>query len=521
MLPSVDGAAFNSRREGNDSPEYPECIPGTRVDILQRIKAWCKSSNGASTFWLSGMAGTGKSTIARTVARELQAQNCLGASFFFSRGGGDLSHAGKLITSIATQLAHRSPSYKRYISRAVAEHGNIATQILRDQWNHLVLQPLSKVESSAQSPLIFVFDALDECENKSDIRAILQLLAEAQVLRKVRLRVFITSRPETPIRHGFRHIQKDERENFILHEISLSIVDRDISIFLRDSLGTTGKERALGDGWPSERSIERLVYSAGGLFIWAATACRFIREGRRFVQKRLDQILQDGASTKGPEEKLNEIYMAILRNSVDNEYDDQEKEESSRAIKSTLGTIVNLFSPLSVVSLAGLLRISEGDICQTLDDLHSILEVPIDGRYPIRLHHPSFRDFLLNKDRCRDQRFWVNEMEAHGALSESCLRIMSGSLKRDICDLQAPGALSDNVEATKVEQCLPLDLQYACRYWVQHLQQSKALLFDNGQVHIFLQEHMLHWLEALSLIGKISDSVKMITDIQSMVVSSY
>jgi hypothetical protein len=99
---------------------------------------------------------------------------------FFSLGGGDLSHAGKFITSIAVQLAHRSPSHKRCVSEALAEHGDIATQNLRDQWNHLILQPLSNLEASVQSPLVFVVDALDECENKSDIRAILRLLAEAQ-----------------------------------------------------------------------------------------------------------------------------------------------------------------------------------------------------------------------------------------------------------------------------------------------------------------------------------------------------
>ncbi|KAI9867951.1 MAG: hypothetical protein M1813_007773 [Trichoglossum hirsutum] len=486
MLPSVDGAAFNSRRGGNDHPKCPErleCIPGTRVDILQQIMEWSKSSSGPSTFWLSGMAGTGKSTIAR---------------------GGDLSHAGKFIISIAVQLAHRSPSHKRCVSEALAEHGDIATQILRDQWNHLILQPPSNLEASVQSPLVFVVDALDECENKSDIRAILRLLAEAQT-------------PETPIRHGFCHIQKDEHEDFVLHEISPPTVDHDISIFLRDSLGTTGRELALGNGWPGEQSIELLVYSAGGLFIWAATACRFIREGKRFARKRLDLILQDGTSTRGPGEKLNEIYMSILRNSIDSEYDDQEKEESYRTIKLSVGAVVILFSPLSVVSLAGLLPISEGDIGQTLDDLHSILEVPVDRHYPIRLHHPSFRDFLLNKKRCRDRHFWVDEMEAHGVLAEGCLQLMSDSLKRDMCDLQTPGVLSDSVESSQVEQCLPVGLQYACRYWVQHLQQSKALLFDNGQVHVFLQKHMLHWLEALSLIGKIFDSVKMVTDLQSMV----
>jgi hypothetical protein len=67
------------------------------------------------------MAGTGKSTIARTVARKLADQNRLGASFFFSRGQGYLSHAKKFFTTITLQLAYAFPALKPYICKAISE----------------------------------------------------------------------------------------------------------------------------------------------------------------------------------------------------------------------------------------------------------------------------------------------------------------------------------------------------------------------------------------------------------------
>jgi hypothetical protein len=92
-----------------------------------------------------------------------------------------------------------------------------------------------------------------------------------------------------------------------------------------------------------------------------------------------------------------------------------------------------------------LLYTHKEDIDQRLDNLHSILEVPKDQCHLIHLHHPSFCDFLLDKRRCRDQHFWVDEKEAHRVLAKSCLRLMS-NLKRDICDLRAPGALASKVD---------------------------------------------------------------------------
>jgi hypothetical protein len=471
---------------------------------------------------LNGLAGTGKSTIARTIARECFDQQRLGASFFFSRGDGDVGHADKFFTTIAVQLANNSPSLKRYIREAVSKHNDIKDQSLRDQWRQLIHGPLLRLDGDSSSPssFILIVDALDECEDENDIRTILQLLAEARSIKTVRLRIFLTSRPEIPIRYGFYQIPGAEHQDFVLHNVSPATVDHDISIFLRHSLRIVGEERALGTGWPGEQIISILVQKASGLFIWAATACRFIRDGRRFAVQRLNMMLQGDMSTIAPEKHLNEIYITVLENSVYQDYTEQEKEDVNKTLREILGSIVLLSSPLSADSLAKLLDKPTPDIDQTLEDLHAILDIPENRARPLRLHHPSFRDFLLNKDRCGDSHFWVDEKQTHRALADNCLRLMSTSLKRDICGRRLPGVLVTDIEASIVDQCLPLEVQYACLYWVQHLQRSDARLYDDDQVHRFLREHLLHWLEALSLMGKTSEGILAITALESVIMVS-
>lgn len=492
---------------------------------------------------MSGLAGTGKSTIARTVARNYYTQQRLGASFFFSRGGGDVSHAGRFVTSLAVQLAHNIPIFRQHICDAIAERSDIASQSLRDQWHHLILCPLSKLGGT--SSYVLVVDALDECNDDNDIRMIVQLLAEARSLRSVRLRVFLTSRPEVPIRHGFGQVPDAEHQDFVLHSISPSIIDNDIKLFLEYNLQLIASECCQAADWPGEEVIRRLVQSASGLFIWAATACRFIREGGQFVADRLHVILNDSSPTDGlpangssaedscmdepsailPEKRLNSIYLTVLNNPI-RKYRKSEKEIWYRLVRETLGTIVLLFSPLSVSSLAGLLCVSVENVHRMLYELHSILDAPQDTTRFVRLHHPSFRDFLLDKERCGDAKLWVDEKQAHYALADNCIKLMSSSLKRDICDTNDPGAPAIGMKRDRLEQCLPLELQYACLYWIQHLQKSGVRLSDNNNnnnnnnVHDFLKEHFLHWLEALGWMGKVSEGIHAINSLESIVVVS-
>ena len=64
LLPSAQGAAFDSYKEEQNA----QCLPGTRIKLLQHITDWFNNPDSKLIYWINGMAGTGKSTISRTVA---------------------------------------------------------------------------------------------------------------------------------------------------------------------------------------------------------------------------------------------------------------------------------------------------------------------------------------------------------------------------------------------------------------------------------------------------------------------
>jgi len=513
-LSCANGAAFNSKLWEHNA----RCLLGTRVNLLQEIMTWSESTSGAGIYWLNGVAGTGKSTIARTVARDCHDQKRLGASFFFSRGQGDLGNADKLFTTLATQLANtRSLSaLKPYICRAIAENPDISERGLAEQWKHLIFQPLSNMKDvSIQSgPYILVIDALDECEGEKDIGHILRLFASANTLDTVQLKIFVTSRPETPIRLGFDKIP-EAHQNFILHHIPEHIIQSDISIFLRHELEYIRRANVfLSEQWPGDSTIKHLCQRARGLFIYASTACRFISDPYCHPVESLDIILRDEYVGQTSTGELDDMYTKILTHAITSEA--QDKKKISSQIRQVVGAIIILLDSLPATILDRLLLLREGTVHVRLRCLHSILDIPKSQGSPIRLLHPSFRDFLLDQQRCKDPQFYVDKGEAHNQIFVSCLKLMSEYLKRDICNLQLPGALISNVEDGNVEKCIPLDVQYACRHWVYHVQQSTTKLYDNDPVHIFLRKHFLHWLEALSLIGKLNEGVLALKILESI-----
>jgi hypothetical protein len=114
-------------------------------------------------------------------------------------------------------------------------------------------------------------------------------------------------------------------------------------------------------------------------------------------------------SVIAPEKHLNEIYITVLSHSISTDFTDEEKEKVYSMLKYIFKSIIILFSPLSADSLSRLIHTIKEDVDQTLENLHAILDILKDRTFPLRLYHPSFRDFLLAKDRCGDLNFWVDE----------------------------------------------------------------------------------------------------------------
>ena len=218
-----------------------------------------------------------------------------------------------------------------------------------------------------------------------------------------------------------------------------------------------------------------------------------------------------------PEKQLNATYLAVLKHSIPLEYNDEEQEKSCEMLRQILGSLITLISPLSMKSIGILLQIPDEDVEETLENLHSIINIPSDKAHLLRLHHPSFRDFLLDKERCDDQRFWIDEKRANSALAEQCIQLMSTSLKQNIIGLGVPGTLVSEINNGQLMAALPPEVQYACMYWVQHLQKGKNKLRDDGYVHQFLREHLLSWFEALGWMKSVSEGIHAVLVLGSIV----
>jgi hypothetical protein len=302
-------------------------------------------------------------------------------------------------------------------------------------------------------------------------------------------------------------------QDLVLHEVPRSTIEHDIRRFLEHELGAIQHARSLSLDWPTTDQVQALVELAVPLFIFAATVCRYIGTKGGDPVGYLNKVLKYQKSTFS---QLDRTYLPVLDQLLAEQEEEEDKEAWLHAFHKLVGSIVVLESPLSVTSLACLLQIPQRQIRYQLDSLHSVLSVPDSNDLPIRLLHLSFREFLVDPRKQRESPFWVDEKDTHRKLASRCIELMSspGGLRQDICSLEAPGVLRVDVNDGTVASSLAPELQYACRYWVHHLEQSGQQIHDGEPVQLFLQEHLLHWLEAMSLIRETNSCIHLINKLQ-------
>ncbi|KAJ5115912.1 hypothetical protein N7456_000260 [Penicillium angulare] len=501
-LPTVDGAEFDSYK--NQHEEF--CLEGTRIEILDEISQWIVSPIGKYIFWLNGMAGTGKSTISRTLARSFKRSKLLGASFFFKRGETNRGNMQLLLPTIAKQLARNFPDLRPGLLNAIKQDPDIAARALAEQFERLLLQPfLGLTDRSAMSPVVIVIDALDECEVLHDVRTLLRLLPRLKQLEYPPVRVFLTSRPEILIRLGFSEIHNDFQD-LILHQIPDEVAERDIKLFLQYQLACIKKERTLPSGWPDEKDLISLVKLSIPLFIFAATICRLFRDDQWDPKAIMSEILTYGSEGS----QLQSTYMPVLNRILDTKL---RKEKVIEEFKTVVGAIILLEIPLSVISLSKLIDVPESVVDTRLNSLHSVINVPKERQLPLRLFHLSFRDFLLHAESKETTPLWVDENESQHKLALRCLKVCC-NLKRNMCSLPNDGTLRKDVDQHTIDSVFPPELQYSCRFWAHHIRQCGDIKLLASECLQFLQVHFLHWLEAMNILEFGSEAVSAIRSLK-------
>jgi hypothetical protein len=499
----AEGASFSSKAEEHN----PTCLTDTRVELLKEIDCWIDDPTSKTIFWLNGMAGTGKSTISRTVAHSRSKRGDLGASFFFKRGEMDRGKLNKVMSTLAHQLAFSIREAAFFIKKELDANPAIVGKSVKEQFQKLIQEPLSEAAASAKvlSPVVIVIDALDECDQEADIRLLINILSQAKTSLP-HLRVFLTSRPELPIRLGFSEVQ-GSYQGLVLHEIPAQIVEHDIFVFLDDKFRqirhefnlTVCDERKLPSDWPGGSIVQRLAQMAVPLFIFAATVCLFIGDrNRNSPSIQLRKVLD--YQSKGHVSQLDLTYGPVLRSLITGVSGD-DKKQIINDFKMIIGGIVMLADPLSARALSQLLEVDPEVVDNRLDTLHSVLNIPPTRNAPVRLLHLSFRDYLIKEE----SEFQVNERYTHQSLAKHCLRMMRSALRKNICGLSFPGIRRSSVDFGQLEKRMPSQLQYACMHWAYHQTSGKPKLSDDKDVYGFLTTHFLHWLEAMSLLGRVKE----------------
>jgi hypothetical protein len=502
---TADLSALNTCRRasgaGYQHGDRKGCLRGTRESILNEIESWTKDPKKSPVFWLNGLAGTGKSTIAQSVSERVFADGLLGASFFCSRDFKDRSNLHFIFPTLAFQLAHKYPKFRSILVPLLQSNPDITHESLYNQMKMLIAEPLGSLNIST----VIVIDALDECKDEEPSSVILSVLG--RFVEKIpRVKFFITGRPESRIQTGFRlPLLKDVTSVFVLHNVQPSLINNDIQLFIKHELSKLAQRRRL-DGWPSNSDLDVLCHRAAGFFVYAVATVKFLDSNSQLPKQQLEMIINlpestapEGKTRFKPEVTLDFLYTSVLKTAFT-----EEDPKVDSKVRSIIGTVILVVNPLPPSGIAELIGLATQEVTPLLAPVQSLLILDDeDLTQPITPFHKSFPDFITNPSRCTDTRLCISPKDIHLELVMGCLGLMNDRLEQNLLSLP-DYALNSEVEdlQARIDGHISVGLQYACQHWHSHLAETEGDVTNViSSLHVFLEEKFLAWLEVVSVLG--------------------
>jgi hypothetical protein len=409
------------------------------------------------------------------------------------------------VHTIAYQLAHYDQTYGKAIADAIDNNLNALDKVLAQQFNLLVAQPLHPILEQRATPLVLVFDALDECV-EPDASNILNLIISS-VCQLPNVKVFLTTRPELGLRK--RYMDTPVANIFHFQEIEDLIVERDISLYVDYYLSPHKLKEALGSELydpscqPSAEDKAKLVKLSGKLFIFASTAINFILDSQHLnPQGQLAELVNLQSDSPSPLSQLDALYLHVLNSAKPA----QKADHWLTKFKMIVGAVLAVETPLSALVLAKLLDQAEGTIKTTLANLHSILAPSGEGPdLTYKVHHKSFPDYITGLS-CPSE-FHMVEKDLHLQLVKCCLEVMKKQLRFNICQVGLKDQYQNLDTLLKKGldvNCISKELQYAAYYWTNHLSKLEGIDSELSELlEAFSKEHFMHWIEVLAYINQL------------------
>ena len=487
---------------GEQALKREECTVGTRVKILQDITKWANDSSSGSprVFWLTGQAGSGKTTIAYTITKQLEKHGnanlhtVLGGNFLCSRQFEETRELTRIVPTIAYQLARKCKSYADALHKAEkfdAVYHDVPTQ-LRD----LFVGPWQQSTPSAKLPLyLIVIDALDEIKDDGGSLFLRDLLAAIDDYNLRGFKFLVTSRSEPEVVTLCKSFTS-EAVCWLQH-VPIEEAELDIGTYLKTRLPKLA----------SSPKLAKLGRQTGGLFIYAATVVKYLTPYPSItIQEQtemLDDLLSHSSETASASDAtflIDQLYRQIMHD----KFSKYKGRVLTRRLR-ILHTFLCTAERTSTSVVAALITEGDGDIARAVvEDLHAVLYTQGNRVF---WYHASFPDFIFNPTRSNfdDFVFSCNEPAHHNVLGESCFRVMKSGLRFNMGDITS-SFLFDNdnrdVLSEKVNSNISAVLRYSSCHWAHHLPSPQLINTRNlhSCISEFLQIRVLFWIEAMNLL---------------------
>ncbi|KAJ5708179.1 hypothetical protein N7488_007980 [Penicillium malachiteum] len=493
---SLDQACLHDLRTTNphdDKERIKETNGGLLEDSYRWIfdneafKQW-QGSQSNRLLWVRGDPGKGKTMLLCGIIEELIRLygDTATISFFFCQATNmRINSATSVVRGLIYSLVENNPSLLRHVR---ARYNYTGKELFEDvnTWSALIsifTEILKDLSFKGVSYLIV--DALDECQNGR--RELLDLIVKSSVAHP-EIKWVISSRNKDKI---------IERLDSAPHIAPISLELNEASV---DSLAKQKKY----DEKITATVKRHLLTNSQGTFLWVALVWKNLDQmPKRHVMKNLDMFPPG----------LDALYHRMMGQVRDS--------EDAGLCKQILGTATAVSRPVTLSELSSLHAGRDG-----FDDLNTLFElIGICGSFltlresTVTFVHQSAKDFLTREVFTE---IFPNGLDSeHHTIFSQCLNVLSKTLRRDIFGLKLPGISTKDIRVPSPNPLAPAN--YACVYWVDHLVACKndttyrLSLKDREKLDIFMQQKFLHWLEALSILGNLSDGIHAMKRLESLI----
>jgi hypothetical protein len=488
------------------------CTSGTRVKVLEDITKWANDRSLASphVFWLTGQAGSGKTTIAYTIAKQFeddianQHTTVLGGNFLCSRQFEETQSQTRILPTIAYQLANKCKSYANALH--IADKFDAVNHDVSSQMKGLLVGPWQMSEPTRHPelpPFLIIIDALDEIKGDGGSGFLRDLLIAINEYDLRGFKFLVTSRSDPKITALCKSFVSGAVCR--LQDVPIDEAKSDIETYLKTQLPELARSS----------EFTELGQRAGGLFIYAATAVKYLTPLDSITVGEQTEMLNDflskshePASSSDATSSVDELYRQIMCDT----FSKLSGKVLARRLR-TLYTFLCMAERTSASIVAAL--VLDGDeeaVRAVLRDLHAVLYTQDDRVF---WYHSSFPDFIFSQARSnfridkKDFTFSCDEPDHHSLLGKACFRIMKSEqfgLRFNMGNITSSFLFDrENIVALskQVNQNISAVLRYSSRYWTHHLPSPQLINTDNLCCCIseFLQIRVLFWIEAMNLLG--------------------